>query len=576
MKKKGLSIKVFIFGPVIILGIVCILSSIMAMRNINNVNSNASAIADRYMAGITNLATIQEEAQEIHKLALSHIVATDLESMIGFVASVREEQEKMDAALENYGQHLPASDKESYEKLVASYGELKDYIASMIALSALGNNEKAFDCANNEVANTASDIKAAINTMTEAAQTGAQQARGELSDVYKGAIIQSIIFIVVSVGALFVVVLTVLLKVTRPLSQAQRELGEIIASIDRREGDLTRRVRTKGDDEIATLGKGINVFMDKLQNIFKILTDNTQTMDQVVNEVLSSVQTSNGSVSDMSALTEELAATMEQISSNASVINDNTSSVMHEVNGIARRTNEISQYSKEMKNHADQMERSARSNMQTTGAKVSEILTVLTKAIEDSDSINQIDSLSGEILNIADQTNLLSLNASIEAARAGEAGKGFAVVATEISQLATASSETANRIQQINSVVTEAVHNLAEHANSLVNYMNEEIMPEFQGFVSSGEDYKKNATFIQETMEEFAQRTDRLQGTMEEIAQSIDAIANSIQEGAEGVSSTTNSTQELLEDMQHISQRMDDNQAIASTLKQETEVFVKL
>ena len=576
MKKKSMSIKTFIFGPVIILGIVCILSSIMAMRNINNVNSNASAIADRYMAGISSLAEIQEEAQEIHKLALSHIVSTDLESMIALVESVRAEQEKMDASLEDYGKHLPDSDKESYKKLTASYGELKDYIASLMAYSALGNNEQAFQCANNELADTASDIKAEIDAMSQNAKKGAQEARGQLSDVYRGAIIQSTIFIVVSVASLLFVILSVLLKVIRPLVNAQRELSEIISSIDRREGDLTRRVRVHGDDEIATLGKGINVFMDKLQAIFKILTDNTQTMDQVVNEVLGSVQTSNGSVSDMSALTEELAATMEQISSNASVINQNTASVMKEVNGIATRTNEISQYSKDMKNHADEMEMSARNNMKTTGAKVSEILAVLTKAIEDSDSINQVDSLSGEILNIADQTNLLALNASIEAARAGEAGKGFAVVATEISQLATASSETANRIQQINSVVTEAVHNLAEHANSLVSYMNEAILPEFQAFVSSGEDYKRNAAFIQETMEEFAQRTDRLQETMEAIAQSIDAIANSIQEGADGVSSTTNSTQELLEDMQRISQRMDDNQAIASTLKQETEVFVKL
>lgn len=78
----------------------------------------------------------------------------------------------------------------------------------------------------------------------------------------------------------------------------------------------------------------------------------------------------------------------------------------------------------------------ARSNMESTGTKVNEILEVLNRAIEDSNSVNQVNSLTDDILNIASQTNLLALNASIEATRAGDAGRGFAVVATEISQLA--------------------------------------------------------------------------------------------------------------------------------------------
>lgn len=576
MKKKSLSIRTIILGPVSILGIICIVSSVMALLNISSVNRNAATITDEYMASISKLSSIQEESQEIHKLALSHIVATDLESMISIVDTIREEEGKMDLLLEEYEEYLLEEDSENFRALKENYGELKNHIAKLMGLSALGDNENAFSCANNEVADTAADIKMRIDAMVQSANDGTQAARAQLDTVYRKAILQGVIFVVISVISLLFVIVSVMFKVISPLLNANKELDGIISSIDRREGDLTRRLDISGDNEIARLGKGINVFMDKLQGIFKILTEKTQTMEQVVNEVKGSVQTSNESVSDMSAMTEELAATMDQVSANADTINMNTSDVMAEVDGIALRTNEISQYSTDMKEHAVKLEKAARNNMETTGKKSSEILTVLKKAIDDSASINQIDSLSGDIMDIAEQTNLLSLNASIEAARAGQAGKGFAVVATEINQLAMASSDTANRIQQINSVVTEAVHNLAEHANSMVDYVNKEILPEFEEFLHSGEEYKKNATFIQETMEEFSQRTVRLQKTMKEITGSIDVIAVSIKEGADGVSSTTESTQMLLEDMQQISQRMDDNQSIAAMLKQETEVFVKL
>lgn len=316
--------------------------------------------------------------------------------------------------------------------------------------------------------------------------------------------------------------------------------------------------------------------MDKLQDIFKMIVSNSNKMEEVVGEVRDSMVTSNGSVSDLSALTEELSATMEEMSANASVINASTESVKEDVDQIAERTSEINAYSKEMKEHADSMEASARENMESTGVKVNEILTVLNKAIEDSKSVNQVNNLTNDILNIASQTNLLALNASIEAARAGEAGKGFSVVATEISQLASASQEAANHIQQINRIVTEAVENLAEHSNGLVQYMNDAILPEFETFVTAGNEYREKATYIENSMGEFTQKTDGLKKTMTEIADSINTIAHAIEEGVKGVSSAADSTQVLVGDMESITHHMDENQHIAADLKKETEIFKKL
>ena len=243
---------------------------------------------------------------------------------------------------------------------------------------------------------------------------------------------------------------------------------------------------------------------------------------------------------------------------------------------MAERTAKISGHSKDMKAHADRLENTARTNMEQTSRKVNEILEVLNKAIKESESVSQVNSLTDDILNIATQTNLLSLNASIEAARAGEAGKGFAVVASEISHLANESQEAANRIQEINSVVTAAVNHLAEQATDLVTYMNQSILPDYEAFVTAGVEYRENASYIENEMETFVKKTDRLNENFNEIADSIDSITRAIDEGVDGVNGTAVSMQTLAMEIDGVSGKMDENQEIAGSLKKETEIFVNL
>ena len=336
---------------------------------------------------------------------------------------------------------------------------------------------------------------------------------------------------------------------------------------------MTKRISILSNDEISDLGNGINTFMGKLQSIMKMIIENSRKLEEVVSEVQESVRTSNDSASDLSAVTEELSATMQEVGHSATIINQNADSVRSEVEMIADKSNSINEYSKRMKENADKMELDAKTNMQETSTKVQEILEVLNQAIADSKSVEQVNGLTNDILNISSQTNLLALNASIEAARAGEAGKGFAVVADEIRQLAASSRQTANRIQEINSVVINAVHNLAGHSNNLVEYMTDSILPEFENFVTSGEQYRDNATYIEGVMNEFTTKTDDLKRAVDEIAASIETITDAIEDGARGVTGAAESTQVLVTDMENISNRMEENQLIAAALQKETDVF---
>lgn len=575
-QKKKLSTKLIILIPVFILGIFSIISNVMSVSNIKNVNRSAVQISEVSLKNVSSLAEIQRQTQDMHNLGLSHIIAVDLDSMIQLVEKIRSQEDALEKDLESYKIYVTPDTKKEYNDIKKNYEELKYECANVMAFSAAGKSEDAYELANGKISKCADAIESDIESIKKIVNQDADAQRQKLTSAYHSSIGTSIVTILISIAALFSAMVAVLRWVIYPLTNTNREINEIISEIDNRQGDLTRRVTITNNKEVASVGGGINAFMAKLQEIFRMISSNSRELEGVVNEVRESVQTSNGSVSDLSALTEELSATMQDISDNASRINENTESVAGEVKSIAEKTIEINQYTKEMKEHAEAMEHAARENMDTTGTKVNDIVSVLSQAIEDSNSVNQVDNLTNDILNIASQTNLLALNASIEAARAGDAGKGFAVVASEISQLAAASQEAANNIQSINAIVITAVHNLADNANGLVEYMNEKILPEFQKFVESGGAYHDKATFIEGVMADFEAKTDSLQNSMDEIANSVNTISHAIEEGVSGVVSAADSTQVLVSDMDKISKKMDENFAIAEGLKKETSVFTKL
>ncbi len=572
-RKKRLSITIVILVPVFILGVLSIFSNITAINNLRRVNTTAVTISDEHMVNISRLSDIEKELQEIHKKALSHIIATDLDTLIATVAEVRAEEEILDTYLVEYKDSLVAADPSAYNTLVSNYETLKYEIANLMAYSGNAEKETAFALANGTIRQCSDEMQRQVEIMMESAQASASQASEALTVEYNRSVFNSMIIVGLSVVALLITLYGVFILIIRKLIVANREINEIINDIDQSQGDLTKRISILSNDEIADLGNGINTFMGKLQSIMKMIIENSRKLEEVVNEVQQSVRTSNDSASDLSAVTQELSATMQEVGHSATIINQNAESVRSEVEIIAEKSNSINDYSRKMKENADAMESNAKANMQETGTKVQEILEVLNQAIEESRSVEQVNGLTNDILSISSQTNLLALNASIEAARAGDAGKGFAVVADEIRQLADSSRATANRIQEINGVVTNAVQNLAGQSNNLVEYMTNSILPEFENFVSSGEQYRDNATYIEGVMNEFASKTDDLKHAVDEIASSIETITDAIDEGAKGVTGAAESTQVLVTDMENISNRMDENQLIAAALQKETDVF---
>ena len=573
--KKRTSLKTLILLPVFILGALTIICNVMAINNIRTVNSNAADITDNCMMSVSDLGEIKNDIQVIHTLGLSHIIATDLNTMISVVGEINDNQEELEKKLDEYKKYVQNDDMDTYNSLVSNYNTMKYELGNIMAYSALGKTEEAYAIANGVVSDSSTAIQKDIEVLSTHANDTASEARERLTSVYASSLVSNGIVIIISVILIIVAIYCVMKYVIKPIIATNKDIRDIIEGIDNEEGDLTKRVRVISNDEIADLGNGINLFMDKLQEILKLIIENTNYMENVVAEVDGSVVKSNDSASDLSAMTEELSATMQDVGLSVNTINDNADNILKDVEIIATKSDDINQFSKEMKANAEKIESDARYNMVQTGEKVGNILDVLNKAIEDSKSVDQVNNLTNDILNISSQTNLLALNASIEAARAGEAGKGFAVVADEIRQLADSSRETANKIQSINSVVVAAVNNLSDNANNLVSYLQQTILPEFQTFVDGGVKYKENASYIENAMDEFVEKTDVLKKNMDEIAHSINTITTVVDDGAAGVNNAAISTQDLVEDIVNISNKMIENKSIAQNLKNSTNIFAK-
>ena len=202
-----------------------------------------------------------------------------------------------------------------------------------------------------------------------------------------------------------------------------------------------------------------------------------------------------------------------------------------------------------------------------------ELSEVLEASVAESEQVNHISELTNEILEIANKTNLLALNASIEAARAGDAGKGFAVVADEISKLAANSKETAGNIQQISDIVTTAVRTLADNAIQVIEFINENVLADYDAYVETGAKYENTALLIEEMLVNFSSRANKLNEVVGDMTERINSISSSVQESSNAINMSAASSTEIVGEIQGINEAMEKNTEVTRQLNEQTQKF---
>lgn len=575
---KNLSIRYKILIPVGLLGILTLLLGISSLTNTGQLMKGSEEISGVYAQKIEQFSDVATSYQTLRRVAFAHIVAegdADLQRELEQEAdNLKSEINSLCGEIEsNLVTDDETADFKQFEEYYANYLTIYDAI---LDCSANGKKEEASALANVDLREAGVALTAELESMSERNKNDMALAVVRQNMTYD---ITKWITVVLCVLSVFIFLFVVFISwkwAIKRLININKQLREVIATIEEGRGDLTKRVQCFCTDEIGTLAAGINTFIETLQNIMGQINISSGQLGTIVNLVSDKVSLANSNSCDISAVMEELSASMEEISSAITDIKENVDTVDQNIIELSSESKGMYDYAEKMQKRAENLEQSAVENKQNTSNVVSDIIEKLKQAIESSKSVDRVNDLTDEILSISSQTNLLSLNASIEAARAGEAGRGFAVVADEISQLANSSREAANNIQTINNMVVEAVRDLTDSANSIVNYINENILPDYEGFVSAGKQYNEDAIHVNEVVTRFNDMSDNLKQLMDSITGSINGINSAVEESAKGTTNVATNTSDLVKEIDEISNAMNDNRQIAGNLTEEAERFVQL
>ena len=567
------SVKNKIMIPVLLLAVIAFATSILSIMNADSISKKGDDRANTYLVTIETVGYLSESTQKLTRSAYSYIVAEGDAAKKSVKDNIESLKSEIDGYMKDYEQTLDENEETAYSSYKNYYSQFLTQFAVLEKYVDTNQTVNASKLANNNLVDVCNSLESALDDMTNSEVEATDHAMRQMHALAAFAKTTGGVCFVFAIGALIVAFLISTRKVVNPIVKTNKELKEISALINDNNGDLTKRVNVKSSDEIGQLAQGINQFLDILQNTIGKIVEGSKNLDNMINSVGENVTVSNDNAQDVSSAMEELSATMQEIAATIQTVNDNTESVGKNVVDIADKTEQINNYSQDMRERADSLAKSADENKRTTDEMVGNIVGTLKKAIEDSKSVERVNELTGEILNISSQTNLLALNASIEAARAGEAGKGFAVVADEIRQLADSSRDTANNIQAINEHVTSAVYQLIDNSNKIIKYIEETILADYDSFVQAGAQYNEDACYISETMQEFAEKTEKLKELMKNTVESIEGISSGVEQSANAVTSSAVSTSQLVEQMNSIDKEMSESRNTVGELKAQTDVL---
>ncbi len=529
-------------------------------------------ISDVYLSAMVLRGDMKKDYEKIQRYIYAYLATNDAEEHEHLMENIDKRYnqlltdiDQVDDYLED-GSEVNIAEMESglraytenaKNALLTSSGKsTEDVIAEIDALEA---EDEKFD-SNLELANAYFEQSVA-------------SLRQEQRDMYDRTIRTSILGAILMIVVIGINQVLFQRNVISPIRKSSLELQHMIDDINRNSGNLQARITTRTRSELSILVGGMNDFLATLQNIIDKVSVSAKALADSNDQIVSMVDTANTNITESSAAMEELSANMEAVANTSEDIQNTIGGVKEQVDVLwqeadqgSRKAVEVSEEAREMKKHIVEVK-------SFTVQKVGEISELLNHSIKNSEKVSKINTLSETIMNIANETTLLSLNASIEAARAGEAGRGFAVVAGEINSLANNSQETAKNIQHINQEVIDTVHEMADNTSEVLEYINKYVLKDYDQFVAAMDEYVTNMEEFYTILHNFSTSSKGLNDSMAEIIDSVDCITNAVGEGSTAVDISAGNASSLVEKMNEVQNAVNVCRGVSGTLEQEIEHF---
>lgn len=576
MKKlNNISIKFKVMFPIVILGVVVLLASIFSLKDTRHLRDTGVVISDDCTKSIELLMNMSAELESMGKNMYGHCDADTSITKDSFSDVINEKMEKMQSYFDEYKkQPLTKREEEYFGAMEKKFDKYKDGMNQVLDASSKGNSDEAVEAINVIQKPTEDYLSKKIASLINMRETAMDEALNAQQRAYNNARNSSIVFIAISAFMIVFAMLICMKGIVAPMQYISKTLQKLIKNIENNEGDLSVRLEILGKDEIGSVGTSVNAFIQTLQEVMERISDSSCQMDEIVSEINVKIQNSNENSNDISAVMEELSASMQTMTDTVSGISDDMKEIEERTKILAERSDHMLDYSDNMDQMANELKNDAVENKQNTDQMANDIIERLQKTIEDSRQVEKVSELTNDILNIADQTNLLALNASIEAARAGQAGRGFAVVASEIGQLSESSRDAAVNIQAINKTVVETVQELIKNSSELVTYIQNNILPDYDKFVSAGTQYNEDAVYIHEVVGNFYQMSDELRQKTVHIMNYVENIIGAVKESSKGINLAAANTLNLSNEISDISERIMQNKTVADELSSEAKHFI--
>ncbi len=388
-----------------------------------------------------------------------------------------------------------------------------------------------------------------------------QIEQSELDEPVNELINQLIIITIIVLALVVVIVLSQVNYITKSIKRVNEFAGHISA------GDFTvEPLVSKSKDEINAMSVAMNNMYDSNKSVINKIADHSKVIDTASSELASAATQLESQFQNIQNLMNDVNENMMSTSAATEEVNASVEEVNSSINILAGETVQSENLSDEIKKRAEDIRKSSQKSSEESAKLSAQYQKNVEESIENAKVVESIGVLADMIAGIAEQINLLSLNASIEAARAGENGKGFAVVAGEIGKLA---SETADAVGQIKNTITQiqdSFDGLISDTSDLLKFVTDTVTPDYRSFVHVAEQYGKDADSIMNSTQNIAELTGQIERIVGEVTAAISSIAESSQEVAASSVNIVDAIGEASQVVENVNEKSVQQESIAADL----------